>query len=94
MTHNDLILLHLKAGRTITDDEARQLFNCSRLGARIYNLREAGHDIGSREEPNIGKPGTHARYFLASNNRVTHQVGRRTQRRDEQQGDLFGVDGE
>ena len=89
MTHNDLILRYLKSGHTITDDEARDLFNCSRLGARIYELREAGHDIGTREEPNVGKPGTHARYYWRSDNRLTTQINRRVQARDEQQGDLF-----
>lgn len=89
MTHNDLILRHLKAGHTICDDEARTLFNCNRLGARIYELREAGHDIGAVEEPNTGKPGTHARYFWRSNNRVATQINRRAQSRDEKQGDLF-----
>lgn len=66
MTHNETILAHLRAGKTINDDEARTLFNCNRLGARIYELRLAGHNIGAHEEMNVGKPGTHARYFLMS----------------------------
>lgn len=89
MTHNDLILRYLKSGHTICDDEARTLFNCNRLGARIYELREAGHDIGTQEEANVGKPGTHARYFLRSDKRLATQINRRVQARDEKQGDLF-----
>lgn len=89
MTHNDLILRYLKAGHTICDDEARTLFNCNRLGARIYELREKGHDIGSREEANIGKPGTHARYYWRSDKRITTPINQRMQARDEKQGDLF-----
>lgn len=39
------IELHLKAGLTITHREAEIQFGCGRLSARIYDLREAGHDI-------------------------------------------------
>lgn len=86
MTHNETILAHLKAGLTLNDDEARTLFNCNRLGARIYELRLAGHNIGAHEEMNVGKPGTHARYFLMSDDAAP--VGRQRQV-VEQQPDLF-----
>ena len=39
------ILAHLKAGHTLTALEALELFGCMRVGARILELREAGHDI-------------------------------------------------
>ncbi len=40
-----LILRHLTAGLTITPREAQDLFGCYRLGARIYDLRQAGWNI-------------------------------------------------
>lgn len=39
------ILDHLKQGHSITPLEALQLFGCFRLGARIYDLKQAGHPI-------------------------------------------------
>ena len=44
-TQCDQILAWLKASNPITPLEALQRFSCMRLGARIYDLREAGHDI-------------------------------------------------
>lgn len=42
------ILAHLQSGKTLTPREARRLFLCDRLGARIFELRRAGHEIRSR----------------------------------------------
>lgn len=44
-THNSLILRHLKRGRSITPVEALDMFGTFRLGARIYDLKQAGHVI-------------------------------------------------
>lgn len=33
---------YMEAGNSITDAIARDLFDCSRVGARIYDLRDAG----------------------------------------------------
>lgn len=48
MNQNRLILEHLKAGNPITPMDALQLFNCFRLGARIYELKRAGYQIASK----------------------------------------------
>jgi len=45
MTHNKLILSHIKTFKTITPMEALKFFGCYRLAARIFDLREAGHKI-------------------------------------------------
>ncbi len=42
---NKRILKHLKKGLSITPLSALRLFGCMRLAARIYELRQAGHDI-------------------------------------------------
>ena len=58
------ILAHLKSGKTITQAEAISLFNCYRLSSVIYDLRHAGHDIVTHDEPNTHNKGLHARYEL------------------------------
>lgn len=42
------IKAHLLAGYSLTSLEALQRFGCSRLAARIYDLREEGVQIGQR----------------------------------------------
>jgi len=45
MSQNQQILKHLKSGKTLTPLQALGLFDSLRLGARIENLRKAGHKI-------------------------------------------------
>ena len=47
-TQNQQILEHLKKGLTITPLLALNLFGCFRLSARIYDLKQDGHDIIKR----------------------------------------------
>lgn len=44
-SHRDLILDHLASGRPLTADEARDLYGCRRLAARIHELRQAGLEV-------------------------------------------------
>ena len=39
------ILAALKAGQHITPIDALNRFGCLRLGARVYDLKQAGHQI-------------------------------------------------
>lgn len=39
------ILAHLKTGKAITPIDALERFQCFRLGARIYDLKQEGHVI-------------------------------------------------
>lgn len=39
------ILAYLAKGKSLTHRDAQRLFNCDRLGARIYDLRGSGHVI-------------------------------------------------
>lgn len=41
------ILSYMQDGHRITPIEALNLFGCFRLGARIADLKDAGHDIKS-----------------------------------------------
>lgn len=47
MSNMNQILSHLKAGNYITQAGAIDLFQCYRLSARIYDLREKGYKIES-----------------------------------------------
>lgn len=44
-TQTAQILAHLKTGRSITPLDALEWFGCFRLGARIYDLKQGGHNI-------------------------------------------------
>jgi hypothetical protein len=46
-TQNTAILTHLRAGHGLTSLEALQMFGCSRLAARIADLKGAGYAITS-----------------------------------------------
>lgn len=46
-SQNKAILKYLEAGNTITAIEALKMFGCFRLSARIFYLKEMGHDIAS-----------------------------------------------
>ena len=45
MKQNELIKKHLKEKGTITSMEAFELYGCTRLSARIFNLRQSGMNI-------------------------------------------------
>jgi hypothetical protein len=44
-SQNKMVLNYLTMGTTLTQIEAAELFGIWRLGARIWDLRRAGHDI-------------------------------------------------
>lgn len=48
MTQRNQILAHLKAGRPITPLEALREYGTMRLGARIFELKQGGHNINKR----------------------------------------------
>jgi Helix-turn-helix domain len=59
---NALILDHLRT-RPITPIEALRLYGCFRLGARIFDLRQMGHEIlTTRVINDYGNP--YAEYHL------------------------------
>ena len=44
-SQNRAILAHLQSGKAITAIEALNLCGCFRLSARIFDLRQQGHNI-------------------------------------------------
>lgn len=63
MTQTEAILAILQSGRSLTPLEALDEVGCFRLGARVWDLKCAGHDIQSEsfELPNGKRV---ARYWL------------------------------
>ena len=62
--HQTQVLSHLKNGKTLSQAEAINLFDCYRLSAVVERLRKHGHNIVTHGEPNLNSKGTHARYEL------------------------------
>ena len=48
MIQNDMILIALKNGERITPLSALEKFGCLRLSARIWDLRDQGHPITTK----------------------------------------------
>ena len=62
--HQTQVLAHLQQGKTLSQAEAINLFDCYRLSAVIQRLRVTGYNITTHGEPNLNSKGTHARYEL------------------------------
>jgi len=62
LTQNQQILDYLKSGKKITPLTALKKFGCFRLSARIFNLREQGNAIITKNVTRKGK--TFAEYSL------------------------------
>lgn len=61
------ILDYMRSNGSITPMEALNLFGCMRHGARIYDLKAAGHNIitiMTIGEKASGRPSRYARYIL------------------------------
>jgi len=62
------LLSHLKAGKTITQLEALDLYGILRLASRVNDLRKRGHAISTDMVPVFNRDGQRcvvARYALA-----------------------------
>jgi len=68
-SQNARILTHLQAGHSLTPLGALEMFGCFRLAARVYDLRQAGHDIREDNVTFLGK--TVGRYCLPRQPRQT-----------------------
>lgn len=64
-TQEELVLNYMrKHKKGLTSMKAFWLWRITRLGARIYELRQKGYIIQTMKEDNVLRPGQHARYFL------------------------------
>ncbi len=67
------IMNHLVRNGSITQSEAFELYGISRLGARIWDLRNSGHKIQKLMETGKNRYGDqvcYARYYLVSGDRT------------------------
>lgn len=68
MSQNKRILESLQGGEKITPLDALERFGCFRLGARVYDLRKAGHDIKSEtvvhKNSATGEIKRYSQYFM------------------------------
>lgn len=56
------VLNHLLSGKTLTSMEAFQLFGCTRLSAKVFELRKKGYNIECVEVESTTRYGTLCRY--------------------------------
>lgn len=67
MSQNDTILNHLRTSGSITPLEAINRYGITRLGARVYDLKQRGYIITRTMEftrNRNGDPTRYARYYL------------------------------
>lgn len=67
MTQCERILLHFHKYGSITQKEADDLYGITRLGARVYNLKQMGYKISKaivKSTNRYGEKVHFARYFL------------------------------
>lgn len=67
MTQSESVLAYMRNHGSITQAEASRTLACSRLGARIYDLKARGHQIGTIIEQGrnrFGLPTHWAKYIL------------------------------
>ena len=57
MTQNERLLAWLQQGHSITPREADDMWGCTRLGARIYDLKQMGHNIVSERVDGVNRFG-------------------------------------
>lgn len=68
MSQNATILFHLQSGRSLTSLEAINLYGITRLGGRIFELKQQGHVIHDEfvtVKNRHGKDARVKRYWIA-----------------------------
>ena len=66
-SQNKMILEHMRTIGAITQDDAKELYACTRLPARINDLRKSGHSIQTITTHGVNRFGRkikYARYIL------------------------------
>jgi Helix-turn-helix domain len=64
MTQAQKVLNYLQKGNNITAKKALSRFKIQKLSARIFELRQEGHDIVSTAMPNTGRGNPRVKYTL------------------------------
>ena len=61
-SQNQMILAYLNEHRSISGNEARNLFGCTRLPARIKDLEKRGHTFDSEWDYSLNRFGNKVRF--------------------------------
>jgi hypothetical protein len=64
MSQKQQVLRHLKEGKSISQAQAADWYNCWRLADVIFTLRGEGHSIETHMVNNRKNEGKHARYLM------------------------------
>jgi len=62
-SQTEKILKYLKRGGTLTSLKALRMFGCLRLAARIYDIREMGHNVVAWLARTPGPDGSESRVW-------------------------------
>ena len=69
MNQTNVVLSHLKSGRTITTMDAYELYGITRLSAKIFELRDKGYNIQFnriKTTNRFGNKCSYKEYFLVN----------------------------
>ena len=64
MNQTQAIKEYLEAGNTLTSMEAFEKFGCTRLSAKIFNLRKDGYNIDAIPCTSVTRYGTECRFVM------------------------------
>jgi hypothetical protein len=67
MNQTQAVLEHLKSGKPLTSKQAFQLYGCTRLSAKVFDLRKKGYNIETlmcEGETRFGTPCSYGKYVL------------------------------
>ena len=62
MNQSKAIRAYLEEGNTLTSMEAFKMFGCTRLSAKIFNLRQRGYIIDSIPREGVNRYGNDVRF--------------------------------
>lgn len=62
MSQDEQVLAYIKGTGSITSMDAFTALGCTRLSARIYNLKKRGHKITKDYETGVNRDGLPVRY--------------------------------
>jgi hypothetical protein len=75
MSQKQSILNYLQQGKSITPLEAFDLFKCMRLGARIWDLKQAGYDVKEELVHDQRSKKHFSKYWINQEKQLTLKLG-------------------
>lgn len=75
MSQTQSILNYLQQGKALTSLEAFDLFKCMRLGARIWDLKQQGHDVKEELVYDKNSKKHYSRYWINQDAQLSINFG-------------------